>query len=245
MISINHPSSRYEFSTFSQYSIPTWEYWCKKNNVDFKLVTESDKRVEMPIWNKEFIFEHIGDEYDKIGLIDADVMIKWDSPNIFEMYDDEFCGVLETSNLAWVHNSLNVYGDMFFSDIDLEFDEYINAGVTFFNKEHRYIFDALIKFYLDNKKVLDNWSIGGVGKEQTPFNYILKNLNVKKKYLPSCWNLLGMHKNGMFTHNWQLKEDSTPFFIKYAYLWHFTGIPIENKEQLMKETWEFVRSNYE
>ena len=49
----------------------------------------------------------------------------------------------------------------------------------------------------------------------------------------------------MFTHNWQLKEDSTPFFIKYAYLWHFTGIPIENKEQLMKETWEFVRSNYE
>ena len=244
MISINHPSSRYEFSTFSQYSIPTWEYWCKKNNVDFKLVTESDKRVDMPIWNKEFIFEHIGDKYDKIGLIDADVMIKWDAPNIFEMYDDEFCGVLEVSNFAWVHRSLGVYGEMFFPNLSVEFEEYINAGVTFFTKEHKYVFDELIKFYLDNKQTLDNWDIGGVGKEQTPFNYILKKLNVKKKYLPLAWNLLSKHKNGMLNYNWQLEEDKTPFFIKYANIWHFTGIPIENKERLMSDTWNITKDNY-
>ena len=79
-------------------------------------------------------------------------MIKWDAPNIFEMYDDEFCGVLEVSNFAWVHRSLEVYGEMFFPNLSVEFEEYMNAGVTFFTKEHKYVFDELIKFYLDNEQ---------------------------------------------------------------------------------------------
>ena len=49
----------------------------------------------------------------------------------------------------------------------------------------------------------------------------------------------------MFQHNWQLKQDNTPFFIKYAYIWHFTGFPIENRTDIMKQTWELTKHLYE
>ena len=49
----------------------------------------------------------------------------------------------------------------------------------------------------------------------------------------------------MFTHNWQLNEDNTPFFIKYAYIWHFTGFPVEDRIKIMKQTWDNYGVNYE
>ena len=45
-------------------------------------------------------------------------------------------------------------------------------------------------------------------------NYHLLKHNFKRKYLEPCWNLFAIHKKEMFIHNWQLKEDMTPFFIK-------------------------------
>ena len=48
-----------------------------------------------------------------------------------------------------------------------------------------------------------------------------------------------IHKKNMFTHNWQLNEDMTPFFIKYSYIWHFTGFPIEDRTKIMKQVWNF------
>jgi hypothetical protein len=48
----------------------------------------------------------------------------------------------------------------------------------------------------------------------------------------------------MFSHNWQLDEDKTPFFIKYGYDWIFNGIPKDERTSLMKQTWDFVKHNY-
>ena len=52
MVAINHNISEYKNSEYSQYSIKSWEYWCKKNNVDFMLITEHDERFGQRIWNK-------------------------------------------------------------------------------------------------------------------------------------------------------------------------------------------------
>ena len=49
-----------------------------------------------------------------------------------------------------------------------------------------------------------------------------------------------MHKREMFSHNWQDGDDKTPFFIKYSWIWHFTGFPIEDRTRIMRETWELV-----
>ena len=48
----------------------------------------------------------------------------------------------------------------------------------------------------------------------------------------------------MLSHNWQLNEDKTPFFIKYANNWMFNGIPKDQRTSLMSQTWELVKDNY-
>ena len=138
---------------------------------------------------------------------------------------------------------LNAYSK-FFPNNTIDTDNYINAGVLFFTKEHKPVFDSILDLYFNNKEEIDNWSIPGVGREQTIFNYTLEKLNIKRKMLPPCWNLVNMHKKGMFQHNFQLK-DQTPYFVKYGYVWHFTGFPIEQREDIMRQTWEMVRGNYE
>ena len=32
MVAIDHEKSQHNHSTFSKYSIKSWEYWCKKND---------------------------------------------------------------------------------------------------------------------------------------------------------------------------------------------------------------------
>jgi precorrin-6B methylase 2 len=49
----------------------------------------------------------------------------------------------------------------------------------------------------------------------------------------------------MFKPNWQLNEDSTPFFIKYGYNWVFNGIPKNQRTEVMSQTWGFVKDNYD
>tara|TARA_R110001592_G_scaffold355299_2_gene655764 strand:+ start:2968 stop:3759 length:792 start_codon:yes stop_codon:yes gene_type:complete len=248
MVAIDHHASKFKVSEYSKYSIPAWEFWCKKNDVDFMLITEHDERFDKPIWNKELVFENINDQYEKIGIVDADTMIKWDAPNIFEMYDDEFCGVVDNDSFYFMHNSINSYGK-FFPDTDIDTDNYINAGVVFLTREHKHFFDAMLEFYFEHKDELDNWSIPNTGREQTIFNFMLEKLNIKKKYLPPSWNMFGMHKKGLFLHNWQLASDTDtdnaiPFFIKYGNIWHFTGFPIEDRIKLMGQVWDTFKGNY-
>ena len=66
----------------------------------------------------------------------------------------------------------------------------------------------------------------------------------KRKFFDPSWNLLGMHKKQMFIHNWQLEEDKTPFFVKYGFIWHFTGFGIPDRINLMKQTWDAFGYNY-
>ena len=241
MVAIDHNVTEYKNSSFNKYSIYSWEKWCQKNNIDFMLITEHDDRLGYPVWNKELVYEK-AKEYDKIGIVDSDTMIKWDAPNIFELYDDEFCGVVDNASLKWIHDSLKNYGK-FFDGIEVDIDEYINAGVLFFTKEHLSLFEDILKFYFKNQDELDNWNKGG-GREQTILNYHLKISGFKRKFLSQSWNLLSIHRKQMFTHNWQLNEDNTPFFVKYAYIWHFTGFPISDRINIMKHTWDVFGDNY-
>jgi len=248
IVSIDHISSRYNFSDFSKYCIESWRYWCINNDIDIIIQTQTHNNVGIPIWNKEFIFKMIDyEKYDKIAIVDSDTMIKWNAPNFFELYTDEFCGVPDTANFRWTSNSINTYKQYFteFSDVELTVHDYINAGVLLFNTKHKYVFDELVTFYLTYKSTLDNWNVPGVGKEQTIFNLMLKKLNVKQKYLTPEWNLLSMHKRGMLQYNWQLNETTMPFFITYSNIWHFTGIPIETKQDLIEQVWTLIKDNYQ
>lgn len=200
-----------------------------------RVITENDPLCGKPIWNKELVYKI--KEYEKIGVVDADTMIRWDAPNIFDQFSEDFCMVRDDVNWSWVHKSIKAYQE-FFPLINLEIDNYGNAGVMFFHQKFLYIFEEVFNFYLLNKTELDSWDKGG-GREQTIFNYHLKKNNVEIKWLSPAWNLLGLHKRGWFQMN-----STVPHFLKYGYIWHFTGFPIEDRIKVIKNTWEAIKDDY-
>jgi len=163
-IAIDHNTSQFRNNDYSQYCINSWKAWCGKKDIDFLVIDTHEARYKYPVWNKHTIFERVGDKYDKIIYVDSDTMVKWDAPNPFDLYDDEYCGVVDRSSLRWILNSINVYKE-FFPGTSLDISNYINAGVSFFSYKHKDFYDDLIKFYETNSTSLD--SKEGVGKEQT------------------------------------------------------------------------------
>ena len=140
---IDHNTSEFRNTDYSQYCIASWTAWCKKNNIDFMAITKHDDRYKYPVWNKDLIFDLVGDKYDKIIYVDSDTMIKWDAPNPFELYtEDDFCGAIDRSSLRWIINSIQEYGK-FFPGIKLDLQNYFNSGVCFFSKKHKHIFEEL------------------------------------------------------------------------------------------------------
>lgn len=240
IIAINDPNRQIQNQDYAQYSLKTWEYWCKKNNCDLKVLTEDRLKTKYPIWNKELVCEY-GQGYDKIGIVDSDTMIRWDTPNIFDFIEDKFYGVNDLCDLNWLFSSIE-QRQKFFPDVKLDINKYLNAGVLFFPSKYLDFFEKFLTFVLTHEDEIN--SIDGGGKEQTLLNFFLQKEQVEVELLDPSWNLLSIHKKNMFQHNWQLNQNKTPYFIDYAYIWHMTGFPIEDRVQVMKSTWEFIQNQY-
>ena len=75
---------------------------------------------------------------------------------------------------------------------------------------------------------------------------LLQHLQIKFGFeLPDSYNLNHMNRFGWFAYNWQLKEDRTPFFIKYGHLWEYSGFDRKQRTPLMQQTWDLIKHNYE
>lgn len=240
IVNINDNSKQVKCSDYAQYSIKTWEYYCKKWGIDLLVIDENVGNYSQPIWNKELVYK-FGKGYDKIGIVDSDTMVRWDAPNIFDLVTDGVYGVNDLCDLNWLMSSINDR-QHFFPNVKLDLMKYLNAGVLFFTKDVLKSFYHLMNFYLDQKHEFDKLTSGG--KEQTLLNFQFVEDNVKINLIEPSWNLLSIHRKNMFTGNWQLKTDPTPYFIKYAFVWHFTGFPIEDRVKIMADVWNYVKENY-
>jgi hypothetical protein len=241
IVNINDPTKQVQCNDYAKYSLKTWEYYCSKYNIDLIVCTEHDSRFNSAIWNKERIWE-VGKDYEKIGIVDSDTMVRWDAPNIFDEVTDGIYGVNDLCDLNWIMSSVQDR-QHFFPDVKLDLMKYLNAGVLFFTKDVLKSFKNLMNYYLVWKHEIDKFTSGG--KEQTLLNFQFVEDNVKVNLLDPSWNLLSIHRKNMFQHNWQLNIDKTPYFLKYAYVWHFTGFPIEDRVKIMSDVWDYVKGNYE
>ena len=242
IIAIDHPGAKIPVSEYVKYSISTWNYYCEKYDIDLLVVDENQlSEFQYPICNK-WMISVLGKEYDKIGIVDCDTMVKWDAPNIFDqIHSNKFYGVNDIADLNWLIDSIK-NRQKFFPDVKMDIFKYINAGVVFFGNGYLDIFEELLGFYRANKSEIEQITTGG--KEQTLLNFILQKNDVNLELLDPSWNLLSIHRKNMFTGNWQLKTDQTPYFIKYANIWHFTGFPIEDRIKVMEQAWSLIKHNY-
>ncbi len=246
-------SEKYGGFDYFQYSRKTWEYWCDKNDVlflPFENPIHTDFTKYRPQWQKcLYVFDEIdrlGIEFDQIALIDSTAMIRWDCPNFFNMTDRKFVGWKDVDNLSWVYDSIVGYNDIF-DNFEFDYTKYINSGFMIFNEDHREFFAKLKDLFYEKQDDFIRLQDKDVrkGNDQTPINYLLQIMDIDVKLdIPFSFNLTHMHRKDMLGYNWQLNEDNTPLFIKHGYVWRFTGIPKNQRTDLMKQTWGIVKDNY-
>ena len=244
-------SKKYGDFDYFDYSIKTWEYWCKMNDCIFFLFDEpymEDMEKYRINWQKEvFVFDILEKnniDYDQILILDSTCMIKWDAPNFFELTDHQFTVSRDMDNMRWIHNSVEGYKE-FFDGYEFDIKKYFNSGFVIFNENHRDFFESFKQMYLDNvDELLELHKKTGTA-EQTPLNYWAQiqkmDLNFISTVLYRCSHL---YRKELLGHNWQLNEDTTPFFIKYPYVWMFSGFDKAQREPLMKKTWDLVKHYY-
>ena len=180
----------------------------------------------LPIYEKENAFDLL-DRYDQIAIIDADIYIREDAPNIFDDLEEEYAwgGVVEREMpLTGQYQSKIInYSQMQYSFLhknkQIDFKPN-NLGYEFFNMGMIVINSKQFKPYLKGqsaKQFIERYEfkdfVDGQGAwkwstDQTLLNYFLKNYDVPVKHMHWKWN-------GLFSANTKIKEcHFVHFFLK-------------------------------
>jgi lipopolysaccharide biosynthesis glycosyltransferase len=219
--------------------IHSWKYYC--NKWDIELVIANDiKEYDFEPWGNS-VWERWFDsnleilDYDKILFVDADTMIRWDSPNIFEEFKSESVVVVkDAGNTGYFH--LNQWVDVN-PNIKTPPENYHNNGFLLLTK------DNYLKIRKNILPYYEYWAsfykVGPTGPnacEQTPTNILFYELFPEEIHYSNYeWNNMVMAKY----------DDGS--FINDSYIWHFTGSRMgghKNKKNIIKQIWEYVKHQY-
>ena len=234
------------------YSKQAWQYWCNKHGHELVIYdTPSIKdtsrfRVTVQRWFDIFDFlDERNIKYNQIAMVDASSIPKWDCPDFFELTDNKLTVGIENDNLAWVYEGVQGYKHMF-DDYELDINRYFCSSFMIFNESHRKLFTEFKEKYMENAdEFIDLQKTVRRGTCQTPLNYVVQMSGVEVNFLSKPFRVSHLPRKQMLGPNWQLKEDNTPFFIKYGYVWFFSGFDKRSRDELMDQTWDLVKDNYD
>ncbi len=233
---------------YMDWSLKTWEFYAKKHNCEIFILEDPLYDVEWmrPTWQRWYVYDLLKSnniEYNQVALIDIDTMVRWDTPNIFELSQNKYTGVRDDISLEWVNNSLEGY-KKFFPGVELEWINYINNGMLVLPKKGEDFCNVIKDFYHENVDELRNLQHYTLkkGTDQTPINYMaVKHFGNDINFLSKKFNWCHLKA----THGFMpCISSGTPIFIKYGYIWHFNGIPREERNGLMEQTWSLIKDNY-
>lgn len=179
----------------------------------------------LPIFEKEVAFDYLND-YDQIAIIDADIYIRTEAPNVFDDFgtDKAFGAVIEREMPIenWyrekiINYSRMQYGHLHNNKTDFKLNqlgfEFANMGVILLNSESflPYLKGQSGKQFLQRAEFKD--FVDGVGPwkwstDQTLLNTFVRKYNVPFKRMHWKWN-------GLYTANSRIKEcHFVHFFLK-------------------------------
>jgi hypothetical protein len=141
---------------YFEYSKLSWQYWCLKNNVifhEYTTPTMPDTYKHRVPWQRWFDLEKelSSYEWEKVLLIDASTIVRWDTPNIFELTKDQVTAFRSLENISWINQGIVGYQHLF-NDVKFDLKKYINCGFQILTKEHVSFLRDLYKFYMDRMK---------------------------------------------------------------------------------------------
>jgi len=235
------------------YAKQAWQFWCDKYGYELVIYDEPSiedtvkYRVTVQRWFDIFDFlDRKNIKYNQIAMADACSIPHWDCPDFFQLTDNKFTAGLENDNMRWIYESVQGYKDIF-NGYELDISKYFCSGFTVFNESHREFFKEFKEFYMKNADTFVELSTKTIkrGTDQTPLNYLAQKNNIEITYFPKPYRLSHLYRKEILGHNWQLNEDQTPFFIKYGYVWMFSGFDKTQRDKLMKQVWDYIKGNYQ
>jgi hypothetical protein len=228
-VSIGKPSKLYDTC------VDSVSRYCEKNNIDHIVQTTPKLRIKpdifstnrspesygkyggfLPIYEKENAFDLL-DKYDQIAIVDADIFIKEDVPNVFDDFgtDCAFGACVERdmpNSREYQHKIVN-YSHMQYSTLhtkSVDFTpnrlgyEFANMGLILLNSElfKPYLKDQTAAQFLNRVEFKDFIDGKGAWKwstDQTLLNWFIKKYKVSFKSLDWRWN-------GLYTANTKIAE---------------------------------------
>jgi hypothetical protein len=183
--------------SYGPYGRATWQWWCNRNAVDFQVLDEpvpgyASDPPTVQRWAHAAALLEAGAPATEVAVVDADTMIRWDAPNIFDVCDTKTgMGVVIDDTLPyWNHRSI-VAHRFLFPDVELPWWRYFNAGVVVLGARHRALLRAFLDFHRENRAALQKLHAGrDFGTDQTPLNYLVRKLGVELQVLPAPFNML-------------------------------------------------------
>ena len=249
--------------TYVPCTAAAWDSWCRKHGAEFLLLTEpagGDALADLPpTFERWFQLESLLEQYGTdatFAFVDADTMIRWDTPNLFDLAGEEFTAVRDWSS-SWIHRSIKLF-QPFFPGTTLDWWDYFNAGMVILNAKHLEVTRALIAFVLEHKRALQpifhSWQ---AGDDQTPFNFLVKRLGIRVRYLDARFNmihcvpisqeLLLLESGTVPALPAELDAELAPSqldFIEMGYVWHFTNV-IRTRALVIAKVWSLIRAAYD
>jgi len=233
------------------YSKQAWQYWCDKHGhqlviYDSPQIKDTVKfKITVQRWFDIFDFlREKNIEFDQVLMIDACTIPRWDCPDVFKITNNKLTVRRDIDNLNWVYEGIQGYKDIF-GGYDLDISKYFNSGFVIINKSHESLLKKFKEKYISQSEdFLHLQKTVKRGTCQTPLNYIMHMNNVDITYASPSWNVSHLNRKELLSHNWQLKESKTPHFIKYGYIWVFSGFDKTQRNDLMKQVWDIVKHNY-
>lgn len=228
-----------------------WEFYCKKHDIDFEVITDSSVEGMAPHWERYTVIERFPD-YDEYIYVDVDAMVKWDTPNLFEeinkftinnifgreiMDENVIYAVKDIGSLEWTHNSIQGYQDLF-PTTTVNWWEYVTTGFLKFKNYHKVFFKTIIDFYKSHQEEFNKRSYETLRKgfDQTPFNYMVKELNQDLRIIPEIYSLGHLHKKDIFQNGMFLNIP--------AYIWQFNGMPKGTLKNVIDKIWQHIKEQY-
>jgi hypothetical protein len=249
---------------YAAYGIASWKWWCRQHDVEFVILDQplltEDHFSELPPTVQRWaapsqIIEKYGSG-TRVAVVDADTMIRWDAPNLFEMSGPGFSAIRDLHS-HWIYQSIKAHKS-FFPGIHLPWWEYFNAGVVILEQQQLHITEALVNLFCQQWPALSGiQKAGDVGTDQTILNFLVRKANEPVNVLPQIFNFV--HCFPMDFELMRLDRGQNPDlanfamkafsrkhafdFIDMAYVWHFTSVRA-SRHLVMDETWRRICSNY-
>jgi hypothetical protein len=242
-VCVGKPSKLYEAC------IESAEKYCEKYGFDHIVQTKPILRIKpdvfatnrnpraweqhggyLPIFEKENAFDYL-DDYDQIAIIDADIYIKENSPNIFDELGNHVFGAvcerempINGTYLSKIENySKSQYSTL--KDVDWKWHHHGSPGAEFFNMGLM-VFSSDLSEYLrgqtareflnriEFKRFVDGDGMWKWSTDQTLLNWWVKKEEIDVKHIDWKFNALftalqnGKEKEAHFVHFF--KRDNLP-----------------------------------